>query len=180
MSHSPCVNKCISIYNKTHKERQSFPTLHECFQYYQDLHKEYIQLIEEIRIKHAVEDANHFATNCLTFYTIHPTTHEIEFSYAHAYIFWNCVSLECDCIKLSLLLIPILLFQKVLFYNLSDAEQKYKSFLSFRNILKNIYEIVLKGDKMSTKCAYFNTLVSNTLTKIKRMEETIHTKSNRD
>jgi len=176
MNHSSCVTKCMSIYNKTHNIRQNFSSLPECFAYYRSLHTEYLKVIEEIRLsyfKHAVEDGKFFVNKCLTFYTIDYNTDEMDVSYVYAYLFWNCIDLECDCIKLNLLLVPILLFQKVLFYKQTHVDKKYKSFVAFRDTLKDLYEIVLKGEKQSPKCGYFNTLLSNTLTKIKRLDDTI-------
>ncbi len=175
-NHSDYIPKFMLLYNKTHNIRQNFPTLPECFDYYYTLHKEYLLLIEELRTKYFKnneKDGKFFVEKCLTFYTIKFDTDEMVVSYADIYLFWNCMPLECDCIKLCLLLIPVILFQKVLFYKITNADAKYKSFVAFRDTLKDIYEIVLKGDKQPDKCPYMNTLLSNTLTKLKRLETTI-------
>ena len=175
--HADCVPKLMLLYNKTHSIRQNFDTLPECFNYYHTLHKEYLLLLDNVRstyFKKSKEDGKFFAEKCLTFYTIHFDKDEMDVSYADLYLFWNCIPFECDCIKLCLLLIPIILFQKVLFYKITDADKKFNSFVKFRDILKDIYEVVLKGEKkIDTTCPYMNTLLSNTLTKLKRLETTI-------
>lgn len=162
----------MNIYNNVHSIRQNFPTLQDCFNYYYKLHEEYISLVDEIRTSYFnKENGNYFAEKCLTFYTI--SKDDMSISYADVYLFWNLMPLECDCIKLCLLLIPVILFQKVLFYKLTDTDKKYKSFLKFRDTLKDIYEIVLKGDKHPDKCPYMNTVMANMVTKLKRLDTTI-------
>lgn len=177
MQHSECVKKCMSIYNRLHSKKDSFPSTNACFNYYQRLHNEYLQLVEDMKVcyfKDNVEDGIFFAEKCITFYDINLEKNELTISYVYVYLFWNCFdTLECDCVKLCLLLIPIILFQKTLFYHIIESPKKYASLIRFRDSLKDIYEIVLKGERKQNKCGYMTTLLSNTLTKIKRLDNAI-------